>query len=106
MQLDDRSEAKHPRQRYGDACALCTAALPDRRAVIYDRASKTIRCLECESGLQPPGDPVRVEIPGGALAVAEAVAWTGRGEEASNSVPLDARVTEVDIPLPTRLLSH
>lgn len=61
METDDPSGAKQLRLRYAGTCTVCAADLPARTAAIYDRGSKTVRCLDCD----PTGhlaDPVVVDV--------------------------------------------
>lgn len=46
------STEKRMRLRYAGTCARCGAALEAKAWAFYDRASKTVRCVEC------PGEPV------------------------------------------------
>lgn len=48
---------KRMKLRYAGRCRLCGAELPQRSEAIYERASKTVRCVECAEGpLEPPSD--------------------------------------------------
>ena len=63
MEVEDPSEAKQMRLRYAGTCTVCAAALPARTAAIYDRRTKTVRCLDCQPSAQELGDPGRRRRP-------------------------------------------
>lgn len=68
MEGDDPSEAKQMRLRYAGTCTVCATALPARTAAIYDRRTKTVRCLHCQPSAQKPaaapgGTDVRHDLP-------------------------------------------
>lgn len=44
---DEVLDDKRMRLRYAGVCRLCGTALPARAEAIYERASKTVRCVEC-----------------------------------------------------------
>lgn len=50
---------KRMKFRYAGACRLCGTALPARCDAIYERATKTVRCVECPTVHQ---DLVEVEV--------------------------------------------
>lgn len=57
----DEPEAKRLRLRYAGTCTVCETDLPARTTAIYDRGSRTVRCLDCG----PTGnlaDPVVVDV--------------------------------------------
>lgn len=62
MEVEDPSEAKQMRLRYAGTCTVCVAALPARTAAIYDRRTKTVRCLDCQPSTQELGDPVTLGV--------------------------------------------
>lgn len=55
------------RLRYAGTCTGCATALPARTAAIYDRRTKTVRCLDCQPSAKEPATPggadVRYELP-------------------------------------------
>lgn len=67
MEGDDPSEAKQMRLRYAGTCTVCATALPARTAAVYDRGTKTVRCLPCQPSAQelatPGGADVRHDLP-------------------------------------------
>ena len=58
---------KRMRLRYAGTCRVCGNALPERAEAIYERTSKTVRCVECPaSPITAPVDSVGagpVELP-------------------------------------------
>lgn len=62
MEVEDPSEVRQMRLRYAGTCTACAAALPARTAAIYDRRTKTVRCLGCQPSAQQLGDPVAVGV--------------------------------------------
>jgi predicted nuclease of predicted toxin-antitoxin system len=75
--------------RYAGTCRLCGGELPARQEAIYERATKSVRCVECPTGMvapdAEPGPEVRPEpaAPGvaGASARQEYERRTARREE-------------------------
>ena len=61
METDEPSEAKQLRLRYAGTCTVCAADLPARTAAIYDRRSKTVRCLDRHPSEQL-ADPALVDV--------------------------------------------
>jgi len=64
---------KHMLLRYAGTCRLCGVELPARQEAIYERASKTVRCVDCptavvapESAPEPEGQPEPAVNEGGA----------------------------------------
>jgi hypothetical protein len=62
------------RLRYAGVCRLCDADLPARVEAIYERTTKTVRCLDCsidplveEGALRPSRDPSPPPLEEGAL---------------------------------------
>lgn len=44
---DDLADDKRMRLRYAGVCRLCGVALPAREEAVYERITKTVRCVEC-----------------------------------------------------------
>lgn len=57
----EEPEAKPMRLRYAGTCTVCSADLPARTAAIYDRQSKTVRCLDCHPTRQL-ADPLVIDL--------------------------------------------
>jgi hypothetical protein len=53
----DDSSGKRMRLRYAGSCRLCDAELAAGVPGVYERATKTVRCLECGSTPEPPQAP-------------------------------------------------
>lgn len=52
---------KQMRLRYAGVCRLCGLSLPAGRDAVYERGTKTVRCVEC-----PDGEPLpEVDVAGG-----------------------------------------
>lgn len=53
----DKPDEKWMRLRYGGACRICGTELPAKAEAIYERSSKTVRCLthDAASGGESPG---------------------------------------------------
>jgi hypothetical protein len=51
--VDGGSEEKQMPLRYAGACRVCGAELPARSEAIYERATRTVRCVS--HGVKPPG---------------------------------------------------
>lgn len=49
--------------RYAGVCRLCGTGLPERADAIYERATKTVRCVECPTAFDELGQVV-IETPG------------------------------------------
>jgi hypothetical protein len=49
------NDDKWMKLRYAGVCRLCGAELPARAEAVYERATKTVRCVEC------PSDPMVFE---------------------------------------------
>jgi len=56
--MADVADDKHMKLRYAGVCRLCHAELPARTEAIYERGTKTVRCLDCDS-IVPPADQRR-----------------------------------------------
>ena len=39
--------------RYAGVCRVCEAELPARVQAIYERSTKTVRCLDCSPAAHP-----------------------------------------------------
>lgn len=63
---------KRMKLRYAGVCRLCGTALPARAEAIYERASKTVRCLECpteiSANIEAGPETAVVEIESASLA--------------------------------------
>lgn len=53
---DAPSEDKRMKLRYAGVCRQCGTELPARADAIYERSTKTVRCVEC------PAEPVVTEV--------------------------------------------
>ena len=49
MELPVSEDEKRMRLRYSGACRVCSLELPARTEAIYERASKTVRCITHDS---------------------------------------------------------
>jgi hypothetical protein len=58
--VDLEPAEKHMRLRYAGTCRVCGLALPAKAEAIYDRTTKTVRCVTPD--LTPPGEPTFVEV--------------------------------------------
>lgn len=47
MTLMDSHDEKRMKLRYAGVCRLCSRDLPAREEAIYERSTKTVRCVEC-----------------------------------------------------------
>lgn len=54
--MTEIADSKRMKLRYGGVCRLCGAGLPARAYAIYERATKTVHCVEC------PTDTAVVEV--------------------------------------------
>lgn len=52
---------KRMKLRYAGACRLCGTDLPARQEAIYERSTKTVRCVECPT--EPEVEAVEVPMP-------------------------------------------
>lgn len=52
-----RSSEKRMRLRYAGRCRVCCAGLPSGTEAVYERTSKTVRCLGCAATLPLPSAP-------------------------------------------------
>lgn len=48
--------------RYAGVCRLCDAELPARTEAIYERSSKTVRCLDCSPAESSAGGPEPIDV--------------------------------------------
>jgi hypothetical protein len=58
--MSDAADEKQMKLRYAGVCRLCGAELAARTEAIYERSTKTVRCLDC-SPTEPPTVPSVVE---------------------------------------------
>ncbi len=54
-------EDKRMKLRYAGVCRICGTDLPARADAVYERATKTVRCVECPSAVEIPGLVTQVE---------------------------------------------
>ncbi|HEX2175464.1 MAG TPA: NERD domain-containing protein, partial [Nocardioidaceae bacterium] len=54
----DRPDEKRMRLRYAGTCRICGTELPAKAGAIYERSSRTVRCLTHDEavGGEPPGE--------------------------------------------------
>jgi hypothetical protein len=72
---DDLADDKRMKLRYPGFCRICGADLPAREEAIYERSTKTVRCVECPV-LAAPGtaaqvadeEPTRLVVADGGVA--------------------------------------
>lgn len=55
------SNEKQMKLRYAGECRVCERALPARAEAVYERKTKTVRCLECTP--THAAEPMAVETP-------------------------------------------
>lgn len=68
MEPTDIAADKRMKLRYAGTCRLCGSELAARQEAIYERASKSVRCLECQTAVVAPGaapGPERLPEPSG-----------------------------------------
>lgn len=58
------SDGKRMRLRYAGACRVCEVALPEKTEAIYERSTKTVRCLSHEASAPVEDIPIDPGIPG------------------------------------------
>ncbi|WP_204164569.1 nuclease-related domain-containing protein [Nocardioides daejeonensis] len=69
--MDAPNDEKQMRLRYAGTCRLCGSELPARTEAVYERSTKTVRCLTCpaSNGVTPPASAEAATIdpgvPGG-----------------------------------------
>lgn len=71
----ESSDEKRMKLRYAGKCRLCGTELPDRADAIYERTTKTVRCVECPSEASavdfvPEGDEQTLEARHDAAGIA------------------------------------
>lgn len=54
----EKANDKRMKLRYASVCRLCRAELPARAAAIYERTTKTVRCIECPTEEPAAAAPV------------------------------------------------
>lgn len=59
--VEDPSADKRMQLRYPGTCRLCGRELPARSEAIYERTTKTVRCVECPTSTAPAADTDPVE---------------------------------------------
>ena len=59
--VTEASDEKHMKLQYAGECRLCERALPARVEAVYERKTKTVRCLDCTPALA--AEPMTVETP-------------------------------------------
>ena len=62
MRMTDEVTDKRMKLRFAGACRLCGTDLPARADAIYERTSKTVRCVECPTS--PTAAPTGLVDPG------------------------------------------
>ena len=65
METAETTPDKRMKLRYAGTCRLCGAELAARQEAIYERASKSVRCVECASVVEAseaPGDEVQPQL--------------------------------------------
>jgi hypothetical protein len=55
------SDAKEMRLRYAGVCRLCGRDLPARAEAVYERSTKTVRCVECPTDMTAGGTAEEAE---------------------------------------------
>jgi hypothetical protein len=90
METAETTPDKRMKLRYAGACRLCGVELAARQEAIYERATKTVRCVECSTvdvASEAPGPAVQPELSAfesgvaGASAQREYERRKGRREE-------------------------
>lgn len=76
-------DAKRMRLRYAGTCRVCGRLLPPRSDALYERSTKTVRCLQHDQVAAPADGPLDVIDPGnpGASARREFERRQARREE-------------------------
>jgi hypothetical protein len=62
VEPDSQETAKQMRLRYAGSCSVCGGDLPAGVKAVYDRTSKTVRCLICVTDAGAAGEPVVVNL--------------------------------------------
>jgi hypothetical protein len=67
--VSEGADEKRMRLRYAGVCRVCDAELAARVEAIYERSTKTVRCLDCTTATQPPLEvsPIQSLVEEGAL---------------------------------------
>ena len=52
--MSEGADEKQMKLRYAGVCRLCGAELAARAEAIYERSTKTVRCLDCYPTEAPP----------------------------------------------------
>lgn len=60
MAVPDEVNEKRMRLRYAGRCRLCGTTLAARTEAVYERDTKTVRCVACPSPPQPPSQELDV----------------------------------------------
>ena len=79
--VSETVDEKRMKLRYAGTCRLCGAELPARVEAVYDRSTKTVRCLDCS--LAAPGPPaveLRAQRPSNPSPLVEEVAKRPSGD--------------------------
>lgn len=61
--MAEAADEKRMKLRYDGVCRVCTAPLPARAEAIYERSTKTIRCLTCSPATDTPAAVVEEGAP-------------------------------------------
>lgn len=64
---DGLTDDKRMKLRYAGVCRLCGIDLPARADAIYERATKTVRCVECSSDVASSEGDVSLEDQSGSV---------------------------------------
>lgn len=67
---DGLTDDKRMKLRYAGVCRLCGTDLPARADAIYERATKTVRCVECSSDVASSEGDVSLEDQSGSVSSA------------------------------------
>lgn len=59
--LDGKPADKRMKLRYAGVCRLCGTDLPAHADAVYERSTKTVRCVDCPSAVEIAGVVPRVE---------------------------------------------
>lgn len=59
--LDGKPADKRMKLRYAGVCRLCGTDLPAHADAVYERSTKTVRCVDCRSAVEIAGVVPRVE---------------------------------------------
>jgi hypothetical protein len=78
---DEVINDKRMKLRYAGACRLCGTELPARADAIYERVTKSVRCVVCPTIVRPATGAVDAEVPVVELSPGEAGASARREYE-------------------------